>query len=137
MRTAFKTSMVLICAEFFSIAHALEAPSSDDIRCLIVGSIMSSSTEPTQRTAGNMLAIYSIGRLNAFSAQEIEDAMFSESVTITPAQIKTEMLRCGALMQEKGQLMQQIGNNLVRRSKEIDKQNAPPAKAPSDSKPTP
>jgi hypothetical protein len=134
MRIMLKTSTVLIFAGFFSVAHALDAPPSADIRCLIVGTLMVNSTDATQRTAGTMLSVYWMGRLDAFSAQEIEDAMVSESATITPAQIQTETARCGALFQAKGQMMQDIGKNIMRRQK--DKQNVSPAKAPNDSKPT-
>jgi hypothetical protein len=136
MRIMFKASTVFLFAGSFSVANALDAPPLADIRCLIVGSIISSSTDATTRTAGNMLAIYSIGRLNLFSAQEIEDAMLSESVTITPAQIKSETARCGADLQEKGRMMQDIGQNIVRRSKEMNKKNPAPTEVPNDSKPT-
>lgn len=136
MRIMFKASIILIFAGLFSVAYALDAPPSADIRCLIVGSVMSGSADATQRTAGNMLAIYSIGRLNAFSAQEIEDAMVGESATITPAQIQTETARCGADLQEKGRMMQEIGQNIVRRSKEMNKHNTSPTDVPNDAKPT-
>jgi hypothetical protein len=123
MRKLIQISSTLILAGLFSSAQALNAPPSADIRCLIVGSVMSNSTDATQRNAGNMLAIYVIGLLSAFSALEIEDAMVSEGVTLTPAQIQTETLRCGAVLQEKGQMMQQIGKNILRRSQEMN-QNA-------------
>jgi hypothetical protein len=130
MRKLIQTFSALILVGLFSTAQALNAPPSADIRCLIVATVMSNSTDATQRAAGSMLAIYSIGLLNAFSAQEIEDAMVSESATIA-SQIPTETVRCGTVLQEKGQMMQQIGKNILRRSKEINKQNPTP-----DSKPT-
>ena len=136
MRHLFKVSMALIFAGLFSTSHALDAPPSDGIRCLVVGALMVNSTDTNQRTAGTIVMLYWMGRLESFSAQEIEDAMFSESVAITPAEIETETARCGAVLQEKGQMMQQIVQNIIRRGKEMQKQNASPAKAPSDSKPT-
>jgi hypothetical protein len=98
---------------------------------------MSGSADATQRTAGNMLAIYPIGRLNAFSEQKIEDAMVGESATIKPAQIQTETARCGADLQEKGRMMQEIGQKIARRSKEMNKQNTSPTDVPKDAKPIP
>lgn len=135
MRFSATTSTILIFAGFFSTADALDAPPSSDIRCLIVGSLLSNSADANQRAAGNMLAMYSMGRLDSFSAQEIEDAMVSEGVAITPTQIKTETVRCGTILQDKGHMMTQIGENIVRRGKAMEKQNASPAAAPSDSKP--
>lgn len=136
MRIMFKASMVLILAGLFSVAHALDAPPPDAIRCLVVGALMVSSTDTTQRGAGTMVMVYWIGRLDSFSAQEIEDAMVGESATITPAQIKTETARCGAVLQEKGQMMQQIGQNIIRRSKEMNKQNPTSTEVPTGPKPT-
>jgi hypothetical protein len=136
MRKLIKTSGVLVVAGLFSTAHAVDALPSADIRCLIVGSLLSNSTDATQRSAGNLLTMYWIGRLDSFPAQDIEDAMISESIGLTPTQIKAEVVRCGNLLQDKGRMIEQIGNNIVRRSKEMNKQNPTPAGAPNDSKPT-
>ena len=111
-----------------------QGPPAADIRCLLIGSLMvANSTGATQRSAGLMLSIYWVGRLDSFSRQQIEDAMVSEARGMTPTQIQTETVRCGDILQAKGQMMQDIGNNIIRRSKEMDKQNATPA--PNDSKP--
>jgi metal-dependent HD superfamily phosphatase/phosphodiesterase len=134
MRNLFKASMVLIITGFFPTAHAAETPPSDAIRCLVVGALMVNSTDTTQRAAGTMVMVYWIGRLDAFSAQEIEDAMVGES-DMTPLQIQTERVRCGEVLRVKGAMMQDIGKNIIRRSKEMEKQNPSPAKAPNDSKP--
>jgi hypothetical protein len=135
MLNLYKTLSVLVLAGFFCTAQAADAPPSADIRCLVVGSLMlANSTDATQRNAGTMMSVYWLGRLDAFSAQQIEDAMVSESATITPAQIQTETVRCAEIFQAKGQMMQEIGKNIMRREK--NKQNASPAKAPNDSKPS-
>jgi hypothetical protein len=110
-----------------STAHALEAtPPIPDIRCLIVGSRLGGSDNDKQRAAGQLLAMYAMARLDEFSAREIEDAMFKESLVLTPSDLQSETTRCGKILMEKGQEMTQIGTNLVRRGKEInDKQAAP------------
>ena len=62
-------------------------------------------------------------RLDAFPAQEIEDAMARES-EMTPLQIQTEKGRCSEVLQAKGTMMQGIGKNLIRRSR--DQQDSKP-----------
>jgi metal-dependent HD superfamily phosphatase/phosphodiesterase len=134
MQIMFKASVVLIFAGFFSVANAAEAPPMESIRCLVVGALMVNSTDTTQRAAGTMVMVYWIGRLDSFSEQEIEDAMVRQS-DMTPLQIQTERVRCGEVLRVKGEMMQQIGKNIIRRGKEMDKQKAAPANAPNDSKP--
>jgi hypothetical protein len=134
MGIMFKASMVLVLAELFSVAHALDAPPSDSIRCLVVGALMVNSTDTTQRAAGTMVMVYWIGRLDSFSEQEIEDAMVRES-DMTPLQIQIERVRCGEVLRVKGAMMQEIGKDIIRRGKEMEKQNASPANVPNDSKP--
>ncbi len=124
----------LALSALFSTAHALEAPPSRDIHCLIVGSLLSNSTDTTQRAAGNILVMYYMGRLESFSAQEIEDAMVSESFAMPPPMYQSEAMRCAKTLQEKGQMMQQIDQNLVRRGKEMGQKNAS-ATAPPETKP--
>jgi len=124
MQLSRKVFGCLALSALFSTAHALEAPPSTDIHCLIVGSLLSNSTDTAQRAAGSILVMYYVGRLEAFSAQEIEDAMISESFAMPPSMYQSEAMRCGKTLQEKGQMMQQIGQNLVRRGKEMDQKNA-------------
>jgi hypothetical protein len=114
----------LALSALFSSAHALEAPPSTDIHCLIVGSLWSNSADTTQRAAGSILVMYYVGRLESFSAQEIEDAMVSEAFAMPPPMYQSEAMRCGKTLQEKGQMMQQIGQNLYRRGKEMGQKNA-------------
>ena len=118
MRTALKVSAVLLLAVVTSRARADEAPPSADVRCLDIASLMiADAKNDAQRTAGTMSMLYWVGRLDAFTSQQIEDAMAQES-NMTPLQIHSEATRCGEVLQAKGAMMQQIGKNLVRRSKE-------------------
>ena len=108
MQLSRKVFGSLALSALLSTAHALETPPSTDIHCLIVGSLLSNSTDTTQRAAGSILVMYYLGRLESFSAQEIEDAMASETVAMPPLMYQSEAMRCGKTLQEKGQMMQQI-----------------------------
>jgi hypothetical protein len=123
MRTALKVSVVLLFAVLASRVRAADAPPSADTRCLVISALMVSSDDAKQRTAGTMAMLYWVGRLDAFTSKQIEDAMASES-DMTPLQFQSEAARCGETLQVKGAMMQEIGKNLIRRSK--DQQDSKP-----------
>jgi hypothetical protein len=137
MRNSTNLFTLAALSASLSTAYALDAPPSDVIRCLIVGSRLATAADAKQRIAGPMLAIYSMARLEEFSAKEIEDAMFNESYAMTPTDFQSEAGRCGKILVEKGQEMTQIGNNLVRRGQEMkDKPTTPPASTPNGAQPS-
>ena len=75
------------------------APPAEDIRCLIVAMQFAASTEADQKTGGNMLAMYYMGRLDSFPARAIEDGIIKEIPVLNAELFKTEAGRCGkALM---------------------------------------
>jgi hypothetical protein len=114
----------------FSPAYAAGVPSSADIRCLIVASRYSGSSDLDERGAGNMLAIYFMGRLEQFSTQEIEDAMLKEFAVLTPQDFQSDAERCGRILKTKGDALKEIGASLVRRVQEkADKAGSKPTPA--------
>jgi len=127
MPNAIRLCTLLILTGLFPTAHADEAPPPADIRCLMVGMRLSTFSDAAQRTGGNMLAIYYFGRLEKFSAQQLEDAILKESLTIKPEDFQAESSRCGRILMEKGQVITKIGDDLVRRGKVAEKPSAPPA----------
>lgn len=131
MRHSIQLLGLLFFSSSFSTGYAAEAPSSVDVRCLIVGSRLSTSTDANQRNAGNMLAIYFMGRLEQFSPKEIEDAMFNEALAMSPTDFQSDTARCGKILVEKGQEMTQIGNNLVHRGQEMKDKQAAGAQTPA------
>jgi hypothetical protein len=126
MPNSFKLFGLVVLSTLCSAAFAEEAPAPADIRCLMVGMQLSTLADANQRTGGNMLAIYYLGRLEKFSPKQLEDAISKESRSIAPADFQTEAARCGKILMEKGQVITKISEDLVRREKE----SAPPAQAP-------
>jgi hypothetical protein len=107
-------------------------PPPEDIRCVIVAMQISVTTDTNQRTGGNMLAMYYVGRLDKYPAKVIEDAIFKELPAMTPDLFKTEAGRCGKILMEKGQVLTQIGNSISQRAKELQQRQSPaPAGAPA------
>jgi hypothetical protein len=109
-------------------------PSPDDIRCLIIAMQLSVSNDPAQRTGGNMLAMYYVGRLDQYPEKVLEDAVFKELPAMTQELFKYEAGRCGGILMEKGQVLTQIGKNITQRAQEGQKQ-VPPAASPPTSAP--
>jgi hypothetical protein len=130
--------LLLAVIASFSPAHAEDAPAAADIRCLMVGMRMSAYTDANQRTGGNMLAIYYLGRLEKFSAKQLEEAILKESLNVKPDDFQVDASRCGKILMEKGQVITQIGNDLVRHGQETQQKQpaipdaAPPAGPQSD-----
>jgi hypothetical protein len=124
--------LLLAAVASFSPAQAEDVPSSADIRCLMIGMRMSAVADPNQRTGGNMLAIYYFGRLEKFSPKQLEEAILKESLSVKPEDFLADSSRCGKILMEKGHVITQIGDDLVRRGQEAQqKKPAAPAVAPA------
>jgi hypothetical protein len=136
MRNAHKMLTLLSLMLLAPAAYANDSPPPADIRCVIVAMQISISDDASQRTGGNMLAMYYAGRLDQYPPKAIEDAIFKELPAMTPDLFKTEAGRCGRILMEKGQVLTQIGNEITRRAKELQQKQSPdPANAPATAPP--
>jgi hypothetical protein len=103
-------------------------PPADDIRCLIVAMQFAGSTDTDQKTGGNILAMYYMGRLDKYPASAIEDAITQQLPDLNPELFKTEAGRCGKALMEKGQILTLIGANLAQRAQLRQTPSNAPAK---------
>ena len=85
-----------------------------------------SSSETEQKTGGNVLAMYYMGRLDRYPAQAVEEAIIKELPALNPEIFKSEAARCGKALMEKGQILTLIGTNLSQRAQ----QQQTPSKSP-------
>jgi hypothetical protein len=125
MRKHIQTSSVILAGLFSTAliasqarAQKTPAPPADDIRCLIVAMQFAASTEADQKTGGDILAMYYMGRLEKYSASVIEDAITKQLPSLNAELFKTEAARCGKALMEKGQILTLIGTNLTQRAKQ-------------------
>ncbi len=102
---------------FWSVqASAQDAEIIADLRCVIVGMGASEMPDPNVHSAGMMLTIYYLGRLDARVPKlDIEEPMIKEISKMTPADYKSEAQRCGASLTTKGQQITRIGQDMVQR----------------------
>ena len=110
------TATVFLAISCSSVAFGQKATSSSDIRCLIVGSRISSEPDPSRQSVGRIILLYFLGRLDErFPNMDIEDAIIKEEATMTADDAQSEMTRCSRLLIERSQLLEKIGKDLMRR----------------------
>jgi hypothetical protein len=115
-----RIGLVLILAvPLFSPAHAQDAETAADVRCVVVGIQMSRSLDATQQTSGTMVVMYYLGRLDrVVPGPNLEGLIVNAASQMSTAQFQTEAARCGKSLTEKGQLLQHMGSNLTLQKQE-------------------
>jgi hypothetical protein len=109
--------------------RAQDAETSADIRCVLVGIQFAGMADPSQRSAGMMLSLYYIGRLDAHVPKlDIEDLMVKEISTMSPSDYGFEAKRCGGRLTEKGQEITRIGKDMIERGQKTMEKPIAPAK---------
>jgi hypothetical protein len=101
-------------------APAEDAETISDVRCVIVGMKFAGMSDPTQQSAGLMLSLYYVGRLDGRVPKlNIEELMIKEISTMTTSDYGSEAKRCGASLTEKGQEISRIGKDMVERGQKM------------------
>lgn len=108
-------------------ASAQDVETIADVRCLVVGFKLAENVDAALRSAGMMLSIYYIGRLDGrVPSLDIEDLLIKEVTTMTPTDYGSEAKRCGASLADKGQEITRIGKDMIERKQNmLDKPIAP------------
>ena len=71
----------------------------------------------SQRTAGTMLMLYYLGRLEGRNPKfDFEDRLVTNIETMKPSEYESETKRCGTALSEKGQQITKIGKDLSERT---------------------
>ena len=113
----------------FSPVYALDPEAISDVRCIVVGLRFSRAADSTQRSAGLMLSLYYIGRLDGHvPGYDLEDAIVQQMKTMTLADFASEARRCGGSLQDKGKQITEIGQHLIQRGQQMQPGSAAPNK---------
>lgn len=111
-----------------SPAYGQDAETTADVRCIVVGMRLSGATDPAQRSAGMMLSLYYIGRLDGRAPSfDLEDAIVQQVSTMKPADYAAEAQRCGGSLQTKGQQITALGEHLIERGRQMQEKSATPS----------
>lgn len=97
--------------------RAQDAATAKDVRCLVVSAVLLSSTkEKSIGTAATMSALYFMGRLDGRDPElDLEGQVTDAALTMTPADIKDEAMRCGKELQARGEAISAIGARMQSR----------------------
>jgi hypothetical protein len=98
-----------------------------DVRCVIVGIRLVQSGNSQQQLAGQLAAMYYVGRLDGRTPRwDAEAAISSEVGRMTPADYAADARRCGTELIVKGQQMAEWGKKLVEQGKKLQDKAAKP-----------
>ena len=88
-----------------------------DARCIVVAMKLATLNDPQQRSAGVMLTIYYLGRLDGRSLHtDTERLMEQQARKMTSAELRSDAVRCEMVLTRKGQEMVRIGADLSHKS---------------------
>jgi hypothetical protein len=120
MRNTLLTLLMGTLALSSTLAFAQDAETIADVRCVIIGMKLVGMADPAKQSAGMMLSIYYIGRLDGRVPQlDIEELMVKEISTMTASDYGSDAQRCGASLMDKGQEITRIGKDLVERGQKM------------------
>ena len=120
MRNTLLTLLAGALTLFSAQAFPQDPETIADVRCLIVGMKFAGVNDPNQQTAGMMLSMYYIGRLDRRVPKlDIEGLMIKEISSMTPSDYGSEAKRCGASFTAKGQEITRIGKDMVERGRKM------------------
>jgi len=131
-----KSRWLGICAGIIALSVArIEArvhlPRSElvtDVRCVIIGIKLAGMTDVSRQSAGTMLTLYYIGRLEGRAPKvDLEDLIFKEIKTMEPGGFDSEARRCGQGLADKARQLTQMKKDMVERERGISGYPAPAA----------
>jgi hypothetical protein len=107
-------------------ARAQQDDGSADVRCLIVGMRVSGMGDAAKQTAGQLLSMYHMGRLDAHTPKlDIEALIIKEAAALSGADFAAEARRCGNSFADRGREIQRMGADISQREQAADKPAEP------------
>jgi hypothetical protein len=94
------------------IAAAPADPVLEDAQCLLALGQLASVEDEEARQAGQMGSQYFFGRLDGRAVGDLEALLKRAAETITPETLEPTLQRCAAVMHDRGQALQTIGERM-------------------------
>ena len=99
--------------------RADDAEQIADVRCLVVTMQAAQSSDETLKSSSFIATMYFLGRLDGHDPNyDIETGLLGELAKMTQDDIRAEAQRCGAQMIARGQSLQEMGKDMMRKGKE-------------------
>jgi hypothetical protein len=125
MRNTWSTLLLGALALCSAQARAQDADTTADVRCVIVGTRLLQQPGATEQSAGAMLTMYYIGRLDGRVPKlDLEEALIKEASIMTGSDYAAEAKRCGASLTAKGQEITRIGKDMVEKGQKTSGEQA-------------
>jgi len=131
------TLILLFAVISVGSSFAAAADSTNDVRCLVALSRLAEVNEQTRQLSDQAVqttmllgTMYYMGKLEGRDPRlNVESAMVEQAGRMNLQQLQSEFMRCGGELQSVGKKWDEIGQNLVRRGQELQKQQQKDAPA--------
>jgi len=112
-------AMLALFVPWARSADTPDAPreAAGDVRCLLAAANLGKHPDVKVQTSAMMAMFYYFGRLQALAPtpEILEEWLAKEDATFTLDQLKSESVRCGTELTERGKQLQTIGQHLADR----------------------
>ena len=116
MRNCLLSLLAAVLALAAFQVHAQEEEATADVRCLIVGMNVAGMGDAAQQSAGQMLSMYYMGRLDAHLPKlDIEALIMKEAAAMSSSDFAAEARRCGNSLSDRGREIQRMGKDISER----------------------
>lgn len=108
-------------------APAPDPETAADVRCIAAGFRMAQADNPQVKSAGQLLTLYYLGRLEGHTTQvNVEDLIIEQVTTMDEPAFHTAATRCGNGLTAKGQQLTKISQDLAKLGQQLQQSSAPP-----------
>jgi hypothetical protein len=110
LATVASVAGLALAVSAFRPARAAESPETTaDLRCMVAtATALGSIEDPRQKAVVMMAGAYYLGRLDGREAKlDLNRRLMEVRDTMSPADVRSELKRCGAQMIERGKALQQ------------------------------
>jgi hypothetical protein len=108
------STLALISVSAPLCAGAQTAETIADFRCVVIGTRLAESADPTLRQAGAMLVLYHLGRVEGREPTlDFESLLVKQWQAMTAADFDAELRRCKSALAAKGKQVTQIGKDIA------------------------
>jgi hypothetical protein len=102
-----------VLAAVATAARAADPAPAADVRCLAVASFLAGNADPKVQNAGVLAALYYLGKLDGREpGMDLEARLKEVAMQLSPKDIQSEAVRCGAELGARGKTMNEIGLRL-------------------------
>ena len=123
------TAAAIMSCSVPAYPHDQDTDNIADVRCFVVGIMLVQNPSPQLQTAGQMTALYYVGRLDGRAPNfEIESAIVEQLTKMTPKDLSAEAVRCGHALTDKGNKITELGKSLLNRSQKMQEQEGKASK---------